>query len=721
MEDAIVAGLRRVRELEAEVRALQARVAQLEEEALQFKAKIAALEEALEGEKAKKAAAHRRVLRLAARIPVVVYSRRVARKRCVPDLLQQRAALEAANRALSERVDELENAPTSGLDELVDLYKVHATPPLPAAAALLEDQAQALKRFNGNGGAEFPASAVIERLAALLIDAGVVKPDRGTSLSEDAPSASKRGRRRRRQGEGGAGSGDDDGTAASSGRGEDGDDDGDGGFDTYGDDDDVYSDVGGALEGEEGGAPRRRRQKRRQKARDTAGDGDAAHGGGGGRPGGRGKAVAKSGAAPREPPSKGKVWCWNCGAGPYRNVGPCPKCRCVLYYGISIAEEKKKLFVEEYDRALKKWAAESRREAQAEEAERLGKLRAEAERHEQEELALRAHIDVQKRAKAELFAVHKQLMARTQIAYPQPPRHPTKPLTAPSGAARQHQTFRGVLVAQPTPTTTAAAATFEQCVLAAGAPPLPREEGEAPAPACTSTPIRLVEPAPHLGELFDVANAAPGELPGLWGAGAASRKQTPHTTVDSGPPADPHRRISAILPLPPAPGTHTRTHGIEDIDGGSEDGDALAIGGGQLTITQGPPPPATAPTGAGRVYRMAHGEASRPASPQRPRWQSSGVDPRDVKRSRPPRAARARPATRGVDSSALAHAGAKLIVAGKPPGDDVDGAVGPFTVLPNPKRGKAECVSFADYIRHKVQGKGGKERAATALPSMIDP
>eukprot|EP00659_Diplonema_papillatum_P006439 gene6439-9857_t len=53
-----------------------------------------------------------------------------------------------------------------------------------------------------------------------------------------------------------------------------------------------------------------------------------------------------------------KVWCWNCGVGPFRNLGPCPACRVVLFYGVSIAEDKKRFMLEEYERAVKKWISE---------------------------------------------------------------------------------------------------------------------------------------------------------------------------------------------------------------------------------------------------------------------------------------------------------------------------------------------------------------------------
>ena len=50
-----------------------------------------------------------------------------------------------------------------------------------------------------------------------------------------------------------------------------------------------------------------------------------------------------------------KAYCWKCGGGPFRNTGPCPSCRASLYYGWSIAAEKKKFMLEEYERSLKKW------------------------------------------------------------------------------------------------------------------------------------------------------------------------------------------------------------------------------------------------------------------------------------------------------------------------------------------------------------------------------
>eukprot|EP00755_Sulcionema_specki_P020963 Sspe_Gene.73238::Locus_44071_Transcript_1_1_Confidence_1.000_Length_3560::g.73238::m.73238 len=55
-----------------------------------------------------------------------------------------------------------------------------------------------------------------------------------------------------------------------------------------------------------------------------------------------------------------KVWCWRCGDGPHRNVGPCPACKHALYFGINISQERKRFMMEEQERALRKWMAEFR-------------------------------------------------------------------------------------------------------------------------------------------------------------------------------------------------------------------------------------------------------------------------------------------------------------------------------------------------------------------------
>ena len=106
----------------------------------------------------------------------------------------------------------------------------------------------------------------------------------------------------------------------------------------------------------------------------------------------------------RVPPSGAlhKVYCFRCGDGPHRNRGPCPTCKTVLFYGVNIAEEKKKFLIEEYERTLRKWVN--------------GPLREERERERQRE-----------REAAALVSMRRQQLA---LAAPSPSRRldPNPPL-----------------------------------------------------------------------------------------------------------------------------------------------------------------------------------------------------------------------------------------------------------------------------------------------------
>eukprot|EP01065_Artemidia_motanka_P024758 TRINITY_DN29660_c0_g1_i2.p1 TRINITY_DN29660_c0_g1~~TRINITY_DN29660_c0_g1_i2.p1 ORF type:complete len:1185 (+),score=308.07 TRINITY_DN29660_c0_g1_i2:53-3607(+) len=48
----------------------------------------------------------------------------------------------------------------------------------------------------------------------------------------------------------------------------------------------------------------------------------------------------------------GKVYCWQCGFGPTRNVGPCPECMSVLYYGVDLSRQKRRWMIEQMAMAL---------------------------------------------------------------------------------------------------------------------------------------------------------------------------------------------------------------------------------------------------------------------------------------------------------------------------------------------------------------------------------
>ena len=59
-------------------------------------------------------------------------------------------------------------------------------------------------------------------------------------------------------------------------------------------------------------------------------------------------------------PTAYKIFCYRCGAGPFRDVGQCPLCACTMHNGIGIGEEKRRQIREEIKREWKVWLGRKR-------------------------------------------------------------------------------------------------------------------------------------------------------------------------------------------------------------------------------------------------------------------------------------------------------------------------------------------------------------------------